>query len=95
VETGYRERSLGEREGERESVLLCCLAENWTEEGELQCGCPHNIYIIYLTMFKLRICCAHLTVDWQYKPAGSANPRIMIFPKLCISSSRKLKCKGV
>ena len=22
-------------------VLLCCLAQNWTEEGELQCECPH------------------------------------------------------
>jgi hypothetical protein len=38
VETGYRERRIGE------SVLSCCLAENWTEEGELQCGCPHIIF---------------------------------------------------
>jgi len=22
-------------------VLLCCLLENWMQEGELQCGCPH------------------------------------------------------
>ena len=22
-------------------VLLRCLAQKWTEEGELQCGCPH------------------------------------------------------
>jgi len=35
---GYRERRIGERERE----LLCCLTENWTEEGELQCGCPHK-----------------------------------------------------
>ena len=26
---------------EREKALLCCLTENWMEEGELQCGCPH------------------------------------------------------
>jgi hypothetical protein len=39
---GYRERTIGERESERDRVLLCGLAENWAEEGELQCGCPHN-----------------------------------------------------
>ena len=25
-----------------ERVLMCCLADNWMVEGELQCGCPHN-----------------------------------------------------
>jgi len=34
VETGYRDR-IGE------CVLLCSL-ENWTEEGELECGWPHT-----------------------------------------------------
>ena len=37
-----------EREGlerGRESGLSCCLAENWTEEGELKCGCPHIIIL--------------------------------------------------
>jgi hypothetical protein len=34
---GYIERRIRERE----KALLCCLAENWTEEGELQCvGVP-------------------------------------------------------
>jgi len=31
------------------SPLLCCLSENWTEEGELQCWCPH-IYIPHPVM---------------------------------------------
>ena len=31
-----RERRIGER------ALLCCLAENWTEERQLQRGCPHK-----------------------------------------------------
>ena len=41
METGVTEREGLERERERERVLSCCLAENWTEEGEQQCGCPH------------------------------------------------------
>ena len=40
------QREKDRRERERESVLLCCLVENWTEEGELQCGCPHRCNII-------------------------------------------------
>jgi hypothetical protein len=31
AETGFTDRDIGERE----SALLCCMAENWTEEGEL------------------------------------------------------------
>jgi len=41
AEAGVTERDTRKRE--RESVLMCSLAENWTEEGELQCGCPHSI----------------------------------------------------
>ena len=39
------ERRLGlQRENDRrERALLCCLAENWREEGDLQCGCPHSV----------------------------------------------------
>jgi len=37
---GYREGRIGERECV--CVLLYRLAQNWTEEGELQCGCPHK-----------------------------------------------------
>ena len=39
METCYRNRRIGERDSK--CVLLCCLAENWTEEGLLQYGCPH------------------------------------------------------
>jgi hypothetical protein len=39
----YRERRIGESK----RVLMCCLAKNWTEEGELQCGCPHNINYVF------------------------------------------------
>jgi len=38
---GYRKRRIGERE----RVLSCSLTENWTEEGELQCGCPHSVFL--------------------------------------------------
>jgi len=40
---GYGERRIVEREGE--SVLSCCLAEKWTEEGQLRCGCPHRTFV--------------------------------------------------
>jgi len=38
-----------DREKEREitsvCLLLCCLAENWMEEGKLQCRCPHSVHL--------------------------------------------------
>jgi len=41
AETGVREREIGER------ALLYRIAEKWTEEGELQCGCPHIVKKLY------------------------------------------------
>lgn len=42
METGYRERIIRERESERDSVAVLS-GRDWTEEVELQCGCPHRL----------------------------------------------------
>jgi hypothetical protein len=45
-------RQKDRRERESVCVLLCCLAENWTEEGQLQCGCPpRGLYSHQNTVF--------------------------------------------
>ena len=53
-EIGVTERD--RRVGKSERALLCCMAQIWTEEGDLQCGCPHSL-IHYKHIWYHLYCC--------------------------------------
>ena len=63
------QRGIGERERvcvcvcvcTRARAFLCCVAENWTEEGDLRCGCPHSL-IPYKHIWK--ITCTVVRFSW-------------------------------